>query len=601
MTKRYLNISNWPRLSALILSCCALTATAAFTPSITERPLHPEEAYVFSSSELALGRYRAEFIIQPNYYLYQDKLTVIADAGLGIGEVQLLGESELKEDPFFGAQQVYFQYAGVEFSVYNAGQNQGSVRLEYQGCWEGGVCYPVNEHLVNVSAIGVAGKSGGAKASETDFNFNSSQDFSSLLGSANLAWIVALFFVGGLLLAFTPCVLPMVPIVSAMIMGQQGANFRRRLALSSVYVLSMALVFAALGAISGVIGISLQNYLQHPLLIMAFTLLLLYFAGSMFELYELQMPAVWQRWADAKLDKSSKGGLIYAGGLGIISALLVSPCVSAPLAGALLFIAREGDPGLGALALFGLGLGMGAPLLAIGSGFPQLIPKTGNWMLVVKAAFGIMLVLLAVYMLDRIIPDSLALALYGLVLIVSAAYMWQSGQRFIQGIGLVFFVYGLLFTFGALLGGGNPLDPLEKLRAVPINARSADDTSTTSSVNYHASVSSTEQLQQSLSALPSSAKPLLYVTAEWCVSCKELEWFTLSDSRVQSKLGEYTLIKLDVTANTPETRELLRAYQSFGPPTFIFLDSQLQAQPELSIMTYLDADAMLLALSQSTE
>ena len=585
---------NWRRLSALILSCYALAASAAFTPGIDERPLHPEEAYVFSSSELAPGRYRAEFAVQPNYYLYQNKLAVIADDGLGVGEVQLLGINELKEDPFFGAQQVYFQYAGVEFSVYNTGTNQGTVRLEYQGCWEGGVCYPVNEHLVNVSAISVADQS--APPTNT-FNFNSSQDFSSLLGNANLAWIVALFFIGGLLLAFTPCVLPMVPIVSAMIMGQQGANFRRRLALSGVYVLSMALVFAALGAISGVIGISLQNYLQHPLLIITFTLLLLYFAGSMFELYELRMPAAWQRWADAKLDKSSKGGLIYASGLGIVSALLVSPCVSAPLAGALLFIAREGDPGLGALALFSLGLGMGAPLLAIGSGFPQLIPKTGNWMLAVKAAFGIMLVLLAVYMLDRIIPDSVALALYGLVLIVSAAYMWQSGPRLVQGIGLLFFVYGLLYTFGALLGGGNPLDPLEKLRAAPASASSTNN-SAASNVDYHAIVSSTEQLQQSLSGLASSAKPLLYVTAEWCVSCKELEWFTFSDSRVQSKLSEFTLIKLDVTANTPETRELLRAYQSFGPPTFVFLNSELQPLPELSIMTYLDADAMLQVLNR---
>ena len=586
---------NWRRLSALILSCYALAASAAFIPGIDERPLHPEEAYVFSSSELAPGRYRAEFAVQPNYYLYQNKLAVIADDGLGVGEVQLLGINELKEDPFFGAQQVYFQYAGVEFSVYNTGRNQGTVRLEYQGCWEGGVCYPVNEHLVNVSAISVADQS---VPPTTGFNFNSSQDFSSLLGNANLAWIVALFFIGGLLLAFTPCVLPMVPIVSAMIMGQQGANFRRRLALSSVYVLSMALVFAALGAISGVIGISLQNYLQHPLLIITFTLLLLYFAGAMFELYELQMPASWQRWADAKLDKSSKGGLIYASGLGIVSALLVSPCVSAPLAGALLFIAREGDPGLGALALFSLGLGMGAPLLAIGSGFPQLIPKTGNWMLAVKAAFGIMLVLLAVYMLDRIIPDSVSLALYGLVLIVSAAYMWQSGPRLVQGIGLLFFVYGLLYTFGALLGGGNPLDPLEKLRAAPASASSTNKGSAASSVDYHAIVSSTEQLQQSLNALPSSAKPLLYVTAEWCVSCKELEWFTFSDSRVQSKLSEFTLIKLDVTANSPETRELLRAYQSFGPPTFVFLNSELQPLPELSIMTYLDADAMLQALNR---
>ena len=587
---------NWLRLSALILSCYALAASAAFTPGIDERPLHPEEAYVFSSSELAPGRYRAEFAVQPNYYLYQDKLAVIADDGLGVGEVQLLGINELKEDPFFGAQQVYFQYAGVEFSVYNAGANQGSVRLEYQGCWEGGVCYPVNEHLVNVSAISATDQPVAAQANAATFNFNSSQDFSSLLGNANLVWIVALFFTGGLLLAFTPCVLPMVPIVSAMIMGQQGANFRRRLALSGVYVLSMALVFAALGAISGIIGISLQNYLQHPLLIITFTLLLLYFAGAMFELYELRMPATWQRWADAKLDKSSKGGLIYASGLGIVSALLVSPCVSAPLAGALLFIAREGDPGLGALALFSLGLGMGAPLLAIGSGFPQLIPKTGNWMLAVKAAFGIMLVLLAVYMLDRIIPDSVALALYGLVLIVSAAYMWQSGPRLIQGIGLLFFVYGLLYTFGALLGGGNPLDPLEKLRTAPPSASSTNNNSAASSVDYHAIVSSTEQLQQSLNALPSSAKPLLYVTAEWCVSCKELEWFTFSDSRVQSKLSEFTLIKLDVTDNTAETRDLLRAYQSFGPPTFVFLNSELQPLPELSIMTYLDADAMLQAL-----
>ena len=584
-------------LLVAVFSLWASTYSSAsiFGSAANDRPLPPEQAYEFSSSEIAPGRYRAEFVIKPNYYLYQNKLAAIAAEGLGVGEVVLLGLTETHEDPFFGKQQVYYQYAGLEFSVYDAGSSSGELSLEYQGCWEGGVCYPVNEHILPVRAS--SGLSQPAPASE--FDFTSSQAFSELLASGSLAWIVALFFFAGLLLAFTPCVLPMVPIVSAMIVGQQNANLRRRLLLTSVYVLSMALVFAGLGAVSGLIGISLQNYLQHPVLIVLFTLLLLYFAGSMFGWYQMSMPAAWQSWADSKLNKNQQGGWVYASGLGVVSALLVSPCVSAPLAGALLFIARTSDPYLGALALFSLGLGMGAPLMLIGAGFTSLIPKSGNWMLTVKAAFGVMLVLLAVYMLDRLIADSLSLLLYGAVLIVSAVYMWRAQQRFIQSLGVLLFIYGLIYSVGAMLGGGNPLRPLEKLPALTSTSATAVATNPTTDIDYWTVVYTPEQLQQSLGQLQADAQPILYFTAEWCVACKELQWFTFSDSQVQQKLSEFVLIKIDVTDNTAETRELLRQHQAFGPPALIFLDSQRQPQSQHSIMTFLQPDAMLEALARA--
>ena len=594
------------KLLGLLLALVFASAVGAdFSLGANERPLHPEQAYVFDAQRLAPGRYRVEFAIQPNYYLYKNKLALQAPAGLALGDVQSLGQSELKSDPFFGEQQVYYQYAGMEFSVYSTGADEGDLRVEYQGCWEGGICYPVEAHLLPVSTRPELerGAPTTAGASAASFDFADTHAFTRLLQGQNLALIAALFFVGGLLLAFTPCVLPMVPIVSAMLMGQRDANLARRLTLSSSYVVAMASVYAALGVASGLIGVGLQNYLQHPALIVLFTLLLLGLAGAMFGLYELRLPASWQRWGDARLSRSNKGGIVYALSLGVISALLVSPCVSAPLAGALLFIAQQGDASLGGIALFSLGLGMGAPLIAIGAGYPRLIPKTGAWMLGVQRAFGVLLVLLAIYMLDRLIADSLSLLLYGAVLIVTAGYMWRSSQRWLQAFGVLVLVYGLLYTLGASLGGGNPWRPLERLAPPALDSEATTTTASPATapakLDYHARVDTPAQLAQTLADLATDAQagpPLLYFTAEWCVSCQELSWFTFSDPRVRQSLANFSVIEIDVTSNNEDTRQLLRDHGAFGPPALIFLDDQNQAREQHSVMSFLKPEAMLAAL-----
>ena len=559
--------------SILWLSGICTLAQATFS-STESHPLPPEEAYAFSATQQADGVWRVEFQIRPNYYLYADKLRIIPADGWRTDSVQSLGLPVTKEDPFFGVQQVFYQYAGLAFTVRGAGND--TITIEYQGCWEGGICYPVQQQVIALSP-GFGSPNAGAT-----FNFSDARMFTDLLNQSSVLWVLLFFYLAGLLLTFTPCVLPMIPIIAGMVLGAQSQTRGRRMRLAGIFVLIMAGVYALLGAISGWIGINLQNFLQHPLLIVVFSSSMVLFACSMFGFFAWRWPASWQGFADRWLIFGQPGGYARAASLGLVSALLVSPCVSAPLAAGLLFLAHNGDPVLGSMALFLLAIGMGTPLLLVSAGLVTFLPSQGAWMVGVKAAFGVLLLLLAVFMLDRILPDTLVLLLYGAILIVSASVLWRlSALAIWRGIAVLLLIYGGILTLGGSLGNGNPFAPLHSLNTSTKTKLAGND-------YFSTSVDRIAALEHELAR--SGDQPLLlYYTAEWCIACQELKRFTFSDAAVQQRLAQFHIVEVDVTQSTTDSRQLLQRYEVFGPPALIFPHRDGTQRPHFSVMHFVKA------------
>lgn len=434
----------------------------------------------------------------------------------------------------------------------------------------------------------------------------SAQDrFAELLGAGSLWVVLGAFFVAGLALSLTPCVFPMIPILSGIIVGAgQRLNTGRAFLLSLVYVLAMALTYTLAGILMGLFGANMQAALQNPWAIGSFALLFVVLALSMFGFYELQLPA----WLQSRVSQASanqKGGsLTGVAVMGFLSALIVGPCMAAPLAGALLYIGQSGDPLLGGAALFVLSLGMGVPLLLVGTSAGRLLPRAGGWMEGVKAAFGVVLLLMAVWMLDRVVPTELTMGLTGVILVVSAVYLnvferldeHSSGwHRLWKGLGLVLLVYGVALLIGLLAGSRSLIYPLQGLASTQAGTATAQNTR--SNVTF-TTVTSLSQLEPLLAQAQSQGKPvLLDFYADWCVSCLELEHFTFAEPAMQARLADFALIKVDVTANDADAKALNQQYQVFGPPVLFFYDAAGQPRPELTVVGFIEAEPLLEKLS----
>ncbi len=527
--------------------------------------LDPDEAFVWSAQLLG-DKVRTYWRVAEGYYLYQNKFTFSADgpAEDALG-APVFPPSETKDDEFFGEVQIYkgdFEI-DVPFAAMAVNSEPFALKLGYQGCAEAGICYPPIKKTVMLT-------SGTPPAASSVPPMPVQDRIAAQLASGKWLLLVTSFFGFGLLLAFTPCVLPMIPILSGIIVGQ-GERLTRRSAftLSLTYVVSMAAIYAIAGALAGVFGHNLQASFQHPWVLIGFSAVFVLLALSMFGFFELQLPSAWQgRFTD--FSNRHRGGT-YGGVavMGALSAIIVGPCVAPPLAGALIYIGETGDAVLGGVALFAMALGMGLPLLVVGSSAGSWLPRAGAWMDTVKRVFGVVLIGVAIWLLARIVSPPLILGMWALLLIVSAVYMGAleqfgavaSGwQRLWKGIGFAMLVYGVALLVGAAGGADNVLQPLSGFS--PDAPQTAEKTA-----DFHR----VKSLQELRGRLRDAAQPaILDFYADWCIECKQMERHTFSDRDVQAALADVLLLQADVTANDVSDRELLKSLGLYGPPAILF-------------------------------
>nr|BAL57251.1 thiol:disulfide interchange protein DsbD [uncultured Gammaproteobacteria bacterium] len=562
-----------------------------------DKLLPAEEAFRFQAAVEDPNTLRLSWQIAKGYYLYREQFRVEKLAGQVQLEPLQLPPGERKEDPEFGPTEVYHQSVVATLPLKRADPQATELvlKVRYQGCAERGVCYPPQTQTVRLNLPATP-----ASATPPSPPLVAEPDRIAQALKAQGFWLTLLSFLGfGVLLAFTPCCFPMLPILSGIIVGH-GQNLTpwRAFGLSLSYVLASALTYTGFGILAGLFGANLQAALQTPWAIAAVSALFVLLALSMFGLYELRLPSAWQSLLASRF-KIRGGSFVNAAALGAISTLIVSPCVAAPLAGALIYIGQTGDAVLGGAALFALGLGMGLPLIAVGTSAGKLLPKAGLWMQAVKAVFGVALIGVAIWLLSRLLPPSLTLFLWALWLIVPAIYLGAASplseaaphhKKLAKALGVVMLTYGILLLIGAASGGSNAFRPLEPLIACgmkpPLPSPLAQP------------ISSLQALNTALSQKPAHKWVMLDFYADWCVSCKELESKTFADPRVQEKLGKFSLLKADVTANAEAHRILLRRFGLIGPPAILFFDPQGRECKAARLIGYVPPEEFLTHLAK---
>ena len=609
-------------LYALIRLFALLASFIALVPAVQADPIEPEKAFAMRAQALDAHTVEVVFQVAKGYYLYGDNFRFEAEPeGVRFGTAEKPA-GKLKKDDFFGEVETHRGELRILLPVEApAGLTRFELFATSQGCWDGGICYPPTTQQVSIDLSAPPKKSGGgfldsvlgggsgatgsasstpapAAAAAPTVSSDETGDIARLLSGASVPIILASFFGFGLLLAFTPCTFPMIPILSGIIVGQGNkVSHMRAFVLSLAYVLGMAATYALAGVAAGLSGTMLTSALQNVWVLSAFALVFVLLSLSMFGFYELQLPTALQsRLADtASHGKGgSLGGVVV---MGVLSALIVGPCVAAPLAGALLYIAQTGDAVLGGWALFAMGLGMGAPLLAVGVASRSLLPKVGPWMEGVKKAFGVMLLAVALWMITPVIPPLAMMLGWAALLLFSAIFLHaidplppqaKGWQRFWKGVGVVLLLAGAAILVGALAGSRDPLQPLSVLRAqaaAPVN------------VPQFEKVNSIAELD---ARLAQTDRPvMLDFYADWCVSCKEMERFTFTDAGVAERMGRMLLLKADVTANTEEHKALLKRFGLFGPPGIIFFDATGKELEGMRVVGFMKATPFATVLDRA--
>jgi thioredoxin:protein disulfide reductase len=579
------------RLLLLLLAVTvALPAAAQLTlGGATDNLLEPEKAFRFSARTLDPSTVEVTFAIANGYYLYRERFKFAAEGNPAVR----LGTPEMPRgiahrDEFFGEMQIYRKDVRIRLPV--EGEGRFDLQVTSQGCADVGVCYVPMESKASLD-LAAFGQTGPPRLSI----FSSDVEIARLF-EGNFALVVGGFFVFGLLLTFTPCVLPMIPILSGIIAGE-GKNLdkRRALGLSASYVLGMAVAYAAAGIAAAFSGTLLAAALQNVWVLSAFALVFVALALSMFGFYELRLPGFLQHRLHSA-QRSLRGGRIASvAAMGLLSAVIVSPCVAAPLAGALLYISQTRDVLLGGGALFAMALGMGVPLIVVGVSQGALLPRAGAWMTGVRRFFGVLLLAVAIWVISPIVPSYVVLLAWAGLFIGSAMFLRAidplpasaSGWwRLWKAVGVAALVIGVALLIGALSGSRDPLRPLAALtqKAVPVAAAMPWQR-----------VASLAELQEKLKA---PGKPvMLDFYADWCVSCKEMESFTFSDPKVRAQLDGMLLLQADVTAHNDADRALLKRFSLFGPPGIIFFDSQGREIKGLRVIGYQNAERFLKTLS----
>ena len=578
-----------------------------------EPALQPEAAFVFESIGYSPDTALVRFTAQPGYYLYADKFEfrVVGNDSFTLSEVGL-PEGVIKDDPEFGPVAVYYGLVEIPVRLNRPAGPATEISLEaaFQGCRDGDICYPPMSRTVTFQMPAAAAATDRKIAVLPAANRDSpavsvpvpEQDKLALLLTRHPARALVAFFIAGLLLAFTPCVLPMLPILSGIIVGQgDRLTTLRAFWLSLIYVLAMAVTYTVAGVLAGLFGQNLQAAFQNPWIISGFVLIFILLALSMFGFYELQLPGRLQtRLAEAS-NKQRGGQLWGVAVMGFLSALIVGPCVAPPLMAALIVIGSSGDAVLGGAALFSLALGMGVPLLLFGISAGKLVPKAGAWMDAVKAVFGVGLLGLAIWMLERILPGGLIMLLWGALAVGCGIYLGaleriEAGspgwRKLWKSLGIILLVTGILEIVGAAAGGDYWLRPLESLRSVT-GAAAVENR-----VEFQR-IKSVDDLEQALARAGSSdSGAMLDFYADWCVECIRMERNTFPEDGVQKKLGQLMLLQADVTANDEVDQQLMKSFGIIGPPAILFFDRSGEEMKAFRLVGYFEAEEFAAHLQQ---
>ncbi|WP_235906694.1 protein-disulfide reductase DsbD [Pseudomonas saliphila] len=538
-------------------------------------PVH--EAFRPGIVDVTDSQLRVQFDIAPEYYLYRHRLAFKLLGGDGTIAQVILPDGEHKTDEYFGDVEVYYDQLEAVIELAPGSDPATQLEVGFQGCADAGLCYPPETVVLELPDAGnTASDAAAATGTGTAVGSPGMQD---LLTGDRFELALLLFFVAGLGLTFTPCVLPMLPILSSLVLGRKDIDRTRAFILALSYVLGMAISFALVGALIGLFGaaLNIQARLQSPWVLGTFAVFFVVFALAMFGLFELRLPA-FMREPLERLGSRTRGGSVPgAAVMGVLSTLVVSPCISAPLAGALIYIGATGDALGGAASLFALALGMGLPLLLVAVFGSALLPRSGAWLDNVKQLFGFGLLGVSIWLLERILPGPVSLALWAALTAGIAVQLGLFDRTPRNGIGRVSQTLALLAAFysgaallGALAGGFDPLRPLQ-----PFTGTSVAGPATSSA--YFTRVTDQAALQRQLDdARAAGAPAVVEVYADWCISCKVFEREVLSDPSVRSALDGFTRIKFDLTDNTPDQREWLSAQSLFGPPAFVFFDANGQ-------------------------
>ena len=552
--------------------------------------LPPNQAFQLHVEVLSPNHIKLRWTIAPGYHLYRNQMRIkLAHApGLRLGQYEL-PPGKIIHDAFLGRLAIYPKPFSITIPILRATPNAtiGALTVRYQGCANKGICYPPITKNLTFNLAGSASIVSATKAPlSTEKTFNNPNEQGHLarfLLSKPLWMSLGLFFLLGLGLAFTPCVFPMIPILSGIIVGQKKIpTARRAFVLTLVYVLAMALTYTVVGVIVGLTGASVQSWLQNPWALTTFALILVLLALSMFGLFELQMPNFIQGRLTQISNRQRGGTLLGVAIMGFLSALIVGPCITAPLTAALLVIANTGNALLGGLGLFSLGLGMGAPLLVIGTLGGEFLPRAGIWMNAIKDLFGILLLAVAIWMVSRFLPDWATALLSAFLIIGSGIYLGalepipvgRSGwSRLWKTSGFIFLFWGCLILIGIAAGGNSLLTPLQDLFTTSSSPAPRTGMASGKKMEHFHIIHSLPELRQAL-AIAKGHPVLLDFYADWCVSCKELDAYTFSNPAVKQALSRFVLLRADVTADTPPGQALLQHFGLFGPPGIIFfLDS----------------------------
>ena len=534
--------------------------------------------------------------VAPGYYLYKDKISAATQSDrVQLGRMELPA-GEMKNDEYFGDMEVYHNDVFGKLPLVRAtpAAMDLDIDLSYQGCADGGICYPPTTRTLSVTLPTATTVSALAAISDRAPPVSEQAKLAELIGTANLWVVIATFFGAGLLLAFTPCVLPMVPILSGIIAGEgENISTARGLSLAFTYVMGMALVYTAAGVAAAAIGLQLQAIFNQPWVLTLFSGLFVVLALGMFGLFELQMPSGIQSRL-ANISGSQKTGTaIGAFVMGALSALIVTACVAPALIAALTVMAQSGDMLRGGTALFAMSLGMGTPLLLVGASAGKLIPKAGPWMEAVKSTFGFMMLGLAIWMMSRVLPGPITLALWGVLIFMGGVYLGglttltpESGgaQKLGKGFGLLAIIYGAVLLLGSLAGGHSMLQPLSGL-ASPGQVGVAEHRG----LEFRR-IKTVDDLDRALAQASSQGKTaMLDFYADWCVSCLEMENYTFTDTTVQAALSDTILLQADVTANDEEDQALLKRFGVFGPPTIVFFGKDGLQRNGYEVVGYMKA------------